>query len=109
LLVDIVVRNHEVVAAKPNMKMPVPIILVRTESDNVLPTIKWNGPTTYTLNARLENRIFGKFKGAALKEAQRIVRDNGGLDVGGEYGSIDIEDKEFEASEELNQKPAIAE
>jgi hypothetical protein len=58
---------------------------------------------------RLENRIFGKFKGAALEEAYRIVRDNGGLDVSGEYGSIEVNDSDFEASEELNQKPAMTE
>jgi hypothetical protein len=58
---------------------------------------------------RFENRVFGRFKGAALKEAFRIVRDNGGLDVSGEYGSIEVDDSDFEASEELNQKPAMTE
>jgi hypothetical protein len=30
-----------------------------------------------------------------LKEVFRIVRDNGGLDVSEEYGSIEISDKDF--------------
>jgi hypothetical protein len=30
-----------------------------------------------------------------LKEVFRIVRDNGGLDVIGEYGSIEISDKDL--------------
>ncbi|HEU4822001.1 MAG TPA: hypothetical protein VFS97_01110 [Nitrososphaeraceae archaeon] len=34
-----------------------------------------------------------------LKEVFRIVRDNGGLDVSGEYGSIEISDKDFVLSE----------
>jgi hypothetical protein len=34
-------------------------------------------------------------KGAALKEALKIVRDNGGLDIQGEYGSLEISDKDF--------------
>jgi hypothetical protein len=38
-------------------------------------------------------------KRSALKEAFRIVRDNGGLDVSGEYGSIEINDKDFVLSE----------
>jgi hypothetical protein len=33
------------------------------------------------LEERLQRRAFGKLKGAALKEAYRIVRDNGGLDI----------------------------
>jgi hypothetical protein len=34
-----------------------------------------------------------------LKEVFRIVRDNGGLNVSGEYGSIEINDKDFVLSE----------
>jgi hypothetical protein len=56
------------------------------------------------LNARLENRIFGRFKGAALEEAFKIVRDNGGLDIGGEYGSLEISDSDFEADSKLQNQ-----
>jgi hypothetical protein len=47
------------------------------------------------LEGRLQDRIYGRLKGAALKEAFKIVRDNGGLDIQGEYGSLEISDKDF--------------
>jgi hypothetical protein len=85
LLVYIVVRNYEV-AAKPTKEIVPPIILVRTESGSVSPVIKWSGSKSSNhsgsrLEERLQRRAFGKLKGAALKEAYRIVRDNGGLDI----------------------------
>jgi hypothetical protein len=40
MLVDIVIRNHEVVAAKPTKAVP-PITLYRTEEGHVLPAVKW--------------------------------------------------------------------
>jgi hypothetical protein len=101
LLVDIVVRKHEVVAAKPTKEIVPPIILVRTESGSVLPSIKWSGSETSNysgsgLEERLQLRVFGKLKGAALKEAYRIVRDNGGLDISGESVSLEVQDTDFE-------------
>jgi hypothetical protein len=42
---------------------------------------------------RLEKRVFGKPKGKALKQAFKVVRDNGGLDISGEYGSLEINGK----------------
>jgi hypothetical protein len=69
MLVDIIVRNHEVVAALPpkNIAKPPPIILVRTEVGNVLPVIKWNGHESYSWAERLSNRKFGRLRGAALQ------------------------------------------
>ena len=92
MLVDIVVRNHEVVAAKPIKEAVPPIILVRTEGGSMLLAVKWTGSC---LEGRLQDRIYGRLKGAALKEAFKIVRDNGGLDIQGEYGSLEISDKDF--------------
>lgn len=63
MLVDIVVRNHE--------------------NGGVLPAISWHGHEGYSWAQRLENRTFGRLKRGALKEAFRIVRDNGGLDISG--------------------------
>jgi hypothetical protein len=60
-----------------------------------MPAIKWTGCETYSLRERLDNRTFSKLKGKALKEAFRIVRDNGGLDFPSEYGSLEISDKDF--------------
>jgi len=99
MLVDIVVYNHEVIAAKPTKEEVPPIILIRAESGCILPAIKWNGDESYGWAQRLENRTFGRLKRGALKEVFRIVRDNGGLDVSGEYGSIEINDKDFVLSE----------
>jgi hypothetical protein len=42
--------------------------------------------------------VYGRLKGAALKEAFKVVRDNGGLDISEEYGSLEINDKDFESS-----------
>jgi hypothetical protein len=43
--------------------------------------------------------IFGRLRGAALNQAFAIVRDNGGLDISGEYGSLEISDEDFILSE----------
>jgi hypothetical protein len=99
-----VVRNHEVVAAKPATDAAPPIILIRTESGNVLPVIKWHGYEGYGWKERLENRTFGRLKGAALEQAFKVVRDNGGLDIAGEYGSIEVQDSDFEVDLGLEQR-----
>jgi hypothetical protein len=89
MLVDIVVRNHEVVvAARPTKEMAPIIILERTEGGYVLPAIKWPTGSSDGMNTRLENRVFDRLKGKALEKAFK-VRDNGGLDIAWEYGSIE--------------------
>src|SRR5215203_5706466 len=78
MLVDIVVRNHEVVvAARPIKEMAPIIILERTEGDYVLPAIKWPTGSSDGMNTRLENRVFDRLKGKALEKAFKVVRDNG--------------------------------
>ena len=91
------------IAAKPpkNIASPPPIILVRTEGGNVLPVIKWNGYESYSWHERLEGRIFGRLKRAALQEALRIVNVNGSLSEAGEYGSLEIDNSEFEVDSNL--------
>ena len=99
MLVGIVARNHGVVAAKPTKQVVPLIILVRTESGSVLPAVKW--PDRFSgsgLEERLQNRVYGRFKGAALKEAFKVARDNGGLDISGEYGSLETSDDDFKSS-----------
>ena len=83
MLVDIVVYNHEVIAAKPTKEDVPPIILIRAESGGTLPAIKWNGDESYSWAQRFKNRMFGRLKHSVLKEAFRILRDNGGLDISG--------------------------
>jgi hypothetical protein len=73
MLVDIVIRNHEVVAAEPT-KAVLPITLYRTEEGHVLPAVKW--PDRFSgsgVEGRLQNRVFGRLKGAALKEAYNMA------------------------------------
>jgi len=94
MLVDIVARNHGVVAAKLTKQVVPLIILVRTET-----AVKW--PDRFSgseLEERLQNRVYGRFKGAALKEAFKVARDNGGLDISGEYGSLETSDDDFKSS-----------
>jgi hypothetical protein len=60
MLVDIVVRNHEVIAAKPTKEEVPPTTLIRTESGGTLPAIKWNGDESYSWAHRLETeRLVG--------------------------------------------------
>jgi hypothetical protein len=54
MLVDIVVRNHGVVAARPTKEMAPPIILERTEGSYVLPAIKWPTGSSDSMNTRLD-------------------------------------------------------
>jgi hypothetical protein len=79
----------------------VPIILVRTEGGSVLPVIKRsNNYSCLVANTRLEKKTFGKFKGKALKQAFKIIRDKVRLNISGEYGSLEISDKDFILSEQ---------
>jgi hypothetical protein len=53
----------------------------------------------YLIAARQKDRFYyiTNRKGEALKEAFRIVRDHGALDISDEYGSIEISDRDFVA------------
>jgi hypothetical protein len=95
LLVDIVVSKGEVVAAKPASDMAPPIILVTLTDGVVIPAIKWLTGSCDSLNIRLQNRIYGHLKGKALEKALRVVMENGELNIAGEYGSIEINKREF--------------
>ena len=103
MLVDMIVLNHKVVAAKPTKEIVPPIIKVRTESSYVLPAIECSGSASSNysgsgLERRLQRRVYGRLKGAALKKAFKVVCDNGGLDISVEYGSLEINDNDFEPS-----------
>jgi hypothetical protein len=55
MLDDVIVRNHEVVAAKPTEVVP-PITLERIKAGQVVPAVKWSGSES------------GNFSGSGLKE-----------------------------------------
>jgi hypothetical protein len=67
-----------------------PIILVSTDGDSILPTIEWSTSSTHGISDRLQNKLIGKHNGAAPKRTFKIVGDNDGLDISGEYGRLDI-------------------
>ena len=59
MLVDMIVRNHEVAVAKPTKEIVPPIILVKTESGCELPAVEWSGVDNrsgYGLEERLQRR-----------------------------------------------------
>jgi hypothetical protein len=66
MLVDIVVHNHEVIAAKPTKEEVPPIILIRTESDCILRAIKWNGDEVIAGPRGLKTGCFGRLKRSVL-------------------------------------------
>lgn len=97
MLIDIVVKGGQVLAAKPASDMACPIIMVELVDGVVIPAVKWNTGSSDTLNNRLAKRKFGRLKGQALDKALEIIRQSGELSISGEYGSIEIDDKDFEA------------
>jgi hypothetical protein len=38
---------------------------------------------------------FGTLNGKALKKAERLVNQNGGINISGQYGSIEINEEDF--------------
>lgn len=72
------------------------IVYVRILHYAYVYTSFWVGYESYSMRERLDSRTFGKLKGAALKQAYKVVRDNGGLDISGEYGSLEVSDKDFD-------------
>ncbi|HEU4822589.1 MAG TPA: hypothetical protein VFS97_04125 [Nitrososphaeraceae archaeon] len=101
MLVDVVVSKGEILAAKPVSDMAAPIIMVELIDGVIIPSIKWNTATCDTLNQRLSNRTFGRLLGKAMERAIQVVMENGELSISGEYGSIEIDDSDFEIDLEL--------
>ena len=87
IIVDVTVANCQISAFKPSeqfQNMPMPT----NDTEKIL---FW-----YTVNTnRLNNRIYGTLKGKALRKAQKLVNENGGISTRGEYGSIEIDEKDF--------------
>jgi bisphosphoglycerate-dependent phosphoglycerate mutase len=44
---------------------------------------------------RLNERVYGYLTGKALRQARKVVDSNGMINVSGEYGSIEIDEKDF--------------
>jgi hypothetical protein len=84
LLIDIVVRNHEVTFKHISLQQVAAGHSCNKKSyaNNTETHRKWLYIACYQME---------------VQEAFRIVRHNGGLNVSGEYGFIEIDDQEFEA------------
>jgi hypothetical protein len=107
MLVDVVVKRGEIIGAKPTSEVAAPIIMIELVDGVRCPTIKWRSGSCDTLRERLQNRTYGRLKGKAMEKAYNVVMGNGELNISGEYGSIEIDDKDFEVDLEL-QKEFIA-
>ena len=46
-------------------------------------------------SGRLNKRVMGTLKDAALKKANRMIDRNGSLNMSGIYGSIEIDERDF--------------
>ena len=96
-MVDIVVSNCQIMAAKPMKPTAVPIILEYTPEGTTVARLLWKRYNDDNMNERLANRTYGSFREGsnALEKARMSVNKHGGLDTAGEYGSIEIDDSDF--------------
>jgi hypothetical protein len=91
IVVDITVANCQIRALKPKdeyQTMPMP----NTDTEKL---VWWNSVDP----GRINNRLYGTLKGQALKKAEKLVNENGGINIPGEYGSLEIDEKDFEAAQ----------
>ena len=91
IVVDVTVANCQIRALKPKdeyQTMPMP----NTDTEKL---VWWNSVDP----GRLNNRLYGTLKGQALKKAEKLVNENGGINIPGEYGSLEIDEKDFEAAQ----------
>ena len=84
IIVDIDVANLQIRAAKPQIQTPMP-------NDDVGKILFWNSVDL----DRLNKREYGELKGKALRKAERIVNKFGGINISGQYDSIEIDERDF--------------
>lgn len=84
IIVDIDVWNCQIRAAKPRIQTRMP-------TDAIGKMLFWNSAPL----ERLNDRKWGKLKGKALRQAERIVNREGAINISGIYGSILIDVKDF--------------
>ncbi len=85
---DIIVGNSKIGALKPEIQIPIP-------NDEVGKVMFFESSPV----GRLNRRTFGRLNGMALRKALRVVEEHGSMSMSGEYGSIMIEEEEFECTE----------
>jgi hypothetical protein len=84
IIVDIDVANLSIRASKPDIPVPMP-------NDDVGKLFFFQVVPA----ERLNKRVYGNLKGRGLQKAKRIVDRFGGINISGEYGSIEIDEKDF--------------
>jgi hypothetical protein len=86
IIVDINVANLEIRALRPLVQTAMPTSEVAK--------IGW-WESKEASQERLNKRELGLLKVKALKKAERIVNREGGINILGQYGSIEIDEKDF--------------
>jgi len=84
IIVDINVANCQIRAYRPKIQIKMP-------NDDASKIMFWN-----TVQAeRLNSRQPGHLRGRALQKAEKIVNKFGSITTSGEYGSIEIDQRDF--------------
>jgi hypothetical protein len=87
IVVDVIVANCQIRALRPVF-----------DSKNAMPNsgaeklVWWRNTTD---SDRLNRRVLGCLCGKALKNAQKLVSKNGGINISGEYGSLLVSEEDF--------------
>ena len=85
MIVDIIVSmNGQIKAANSETQTLIPNKLY--EKTAYLKSVDW---------FRINKRQFGELKGKALLKAEMIIDKYGGINIQGDYGSIEIDEKDF--------------
>jgi hypothetical protein len=87
IVVDVIVTNCRIRALRPVF-----------DSKNAMPNsgaeklVWWRNTTD---SDRLNRRVLGSLSSKALKKAQKLVSENGGINISGEYGSLLVSEEDF--------------
>jgi hypothetical protein len=86
IVVDIIVSNLSIKAARPKHQTTLPMPTHEAEKFLFFNTVDLK---------RLNDREYGSLKGKALEKAKRLVNNKGGINMSGEYGSMETSDEDF--------------
>jgi hypothetical protein len=94
IIVGIDVCNLQIRAFRPEPEIQTAAATATTAAmpnDDAGKMVFWNSVEPNRLN----KRQLGYLKGKALRKAERIVDKNGGINISGEYGSIEVDEQDF--------------
>jgi hypothetical protein len=84
IIVDLDVYNCQIRAFKPEIQVPL-------RNSDLEQMLFWKGAPS----DRLNKRVMGTLRGAALRKAKRLINRNGSLNLSGIYGSLEIDERDF--------------